>query len=299
MAKEMKKKKHIILKIVIFLILFCLVVCFYSKYYEVKNIKMNEYKIVSQYLPLSFDGVKIVHFSDLNYGSTINEEELTKLVEKINETSPDLVIFTGNLIAEDYDYTNEDIEFIVNSLKNIETIIGKYAVKGVHDNRISDYDINISNAGFILLENEYDLVYYKGFIPIYIAGLSSYLTTRIDLDSAFSYFEEPQDSLEKEEDIYSAVYKIVLVNESDAVNEILKKDESVNLILSGNSLGGTVNLPFIGPIFKEEGSKLYSSAYYKINDTDIYVSNGLGTNASKMRLFNYPSFNLYRLSSVN
>jgi len=260
---------------------------------------MHEYSVESNDLPWSFDGVKVVHFSDLNYGSTIFENELTSIVEKINEVNPDLVLFTGNLISPEYNYTKEDMDFIVETLKEIDVMIGKYAVKGVHDNKIKDYDISISDAGFKLLENEYDLIYYKGFVPIYIAGLSSYLTTRIDLDKAFSYYDKSEDDLKEEENIYEAVYKIVMVNESDAVDEVLEKDNSVNLILTGNSLGGTVKLPFIGPLFKEEGSRLYSDSYYEINNTEIYVSNGLGTNRSKMRLFNNPSFNLYRFKSSN
>lgn len=294
-----KKKKHTILKTIIFIILFSVVICFYSRYIEIKNIKMHEYNIESNDLPWSFDGVKVVHFSDLNYGSTIFKEELTNIVENINDVSPDLVLFTGNLISPEYSYTKEDMEFIISTLKNIDVMVGKYAVKGVHDNKIKDYDINISDAGFKLLENEYDLIYYKGFIPIYITGLSSYLTTRIDLDKAFSYYDKTEDELKEEENIYEPVYKIVMINESDAIDEILEKDNTVNLILTGNSLGGTVKLPFVGPLFKEDGSKKYSDSYYKVNNTEIYVSNGLGTNSTKMRLFNNPSFNLYRLKSNN
>ena len=113
------------------------------------------------------------------------------------------------------------------------------------------------------------------------------------------YYDKTEDELKEEENIYEPVYKIVMINESDAIDEILEKDNTVNLILTGNSLGGTVKLPFVGPLFKEDGSKKYSDSYYKVNNTEIYVSNGLGTNSTKMRLFNNPSFNLYRLKSNN
>ena len=36
--------------------------------------------------------------------------------------------------------------------------------------------------------------------------------------------------------------------------------------------------------------------YYKINNTELYISNGLGTTLIPIRLFNNPSFSLYRLT---
>ena len=42
-----KKKKHTILKTIIFIILLSVVICFYSRYIEIKNIKMHEYNIES------------------------------------------------------------------------------------------------------------------------------------------------------------------------------------------------------------------------------------------------------------
>ena len=42
-------------------------------------------------------------------------------------------------------------------------------------------------------------------------------------------------------------------------------------------------------------SKEYYDPYYKINDTDMYISGGIGNSKVNLRLFNTPSFNLYRL----
>ena len=76
--------------------------------------------------------------------------------------------------------------------------------------------------------------------------------------------------------------------------DILNKRE-VNLILAGNSLGGQINIPKIGGIIKVNGSKEYIDNYYKINNTDLYVSSGVGTRKYPYRLFNHPSINLFRL----
>ncbi len=64
--------------------------------------------MTSPNLPTNFTGFKIVQFSDLYYGSTIDTEDLQDIVDKINELKPDLVVFTGDLIAPNY--TLEDGE---------------------------------------------------------------------------------------------------------------------------------------------------------------------------------------------
>lgn len=295
--KTEKKKKNKLVRILIFLVLVLILLFLYSKKIEVGKLTVKEYKIESKNIPQSFSGIKIAHFSDLNYGSSIYEKELKHIVDKINEINPDLVIFTGNIFSENYKYTKSDIELIVSYFNNIDSEIGKYAVKGQNDYNIENIDIELANAKFNLLENSYDLIYYKGFIPIYIGGLSSYLTTRIDLDKTLEYYKEADDETTNEEDPYKANYKIIICSESDAASEILNYDDSIDLILTGNTLGGIINIPYFGPLFKLEGSKNYNEEYYLEGNTEIYVNSGLGTNKYKLRLFNKPSINFYRLKS--
>ena len=44
-------------------------------------------------------------------------------------------------------------------------------------------------------------------------------------------------------------------------------------------------------------AKKYYKEYYKVNNTDMYISNGLGTTIMNLRLFNKPSISLYRLTN--
>ena len=288
MLKKEEKKKHTLLKIFIIICIFLFIVCFYSKSYEIKHIVTKEYKLESEKIPSSFSSVKIIHFSDINYGTSIYHKELEGLVDKINSYNPEVVVFTGNLIYKKYNYNDEDLEFIKENLSKINASVGKYAVCGINDNRLNEYISIMESADFKVLNNSFDLIYYKGYTPIYIGGLSSYLTTKIDLDSTLSYFNDEEDR--------DMIYKIMLVNESDGVDEILKYKSDIDLILSGNTLGGVINVPFYGPLFKEEGSSKYIKDYYEIGNTKIFVSGGVGTTGLNMRLFNYPSINLYRLN---
>ncbi len=59
----------------------------------------------------------------------------------------------------------------------------------------------------------------------------------------------------------------------------------------------SVRLPFIGAIYTPKGAKKYYKEYYKVKNTDMYISNGLGTTIMNLRLFNKPSISLYRLTN--
>ena len=92
-------------------------------------------------------------------------------------------------------------------------------------------------------------------------------------------------------------YKIILVHEGDYIDDILEVIPDTNMILAGHSLNGSVNVPFIKNIILPNGSKKYNKPYYKVNDTDIYISNGIGVDRVNFRLFNTPSINFYRFNS--
>ena len=74
------KKNIIIITIIIFLISSFLYV--WARYVETKGLNVKEYKI-STNISDNFNGLKIVHFSDLHYSSTVNKSELKKIVDKI------------------------------------------------------------------------------------------------------------------------------------------------------------------------------------------------------------------------
>ena len=74
-------------------------------------------------------------------------------------------------------------------------------------------------------------------------------------------------------------------------------NKNINLFLSGNSLNGQIRLPFLGGIIKKDGSKKYYDEKYYINNTNIFISNGLGNPKYDIRLLNTPSINFYRLYS--
>lgn len=285
--KERKKikRKHQIKRLFIFIFLLVGLIIIYSKYIEPNILIVKENKISSKNIPDSFDGIKIVHFSDLHYGSSIDKNNINKYIDKINNLKPDIVIFTGDLIEEDYQTNDNDIKILTNSLNNINYNLGKYIIYGNHDYYNENFINIINNTNFKLLVNDYDIIYNKSNDPILIYGLDDTLYGNPDLTKL------------NDNNISNINYKIVLTHEGDYSDKIL--DYNANLILAGHSHNGQINLPYLINLYLPDGAKKYYKPYYNINNTDIYINNGLGTNKYDIRLFSIPSINLYRLKKIS
>ena len=279
-----KRNKLFIKSIIFIFILLIVIIGFYSymRFVGTKGLVVREYKIVNSKLPESFHGFKIAHFSDLHYLSTVNKKDLKHLVSTINELKPDIVVFTGDLTDKDIEITNNDFNDIIELLNKINVTTDLYAIKGNHDYENNIFDSVFSQTDFKVLNNSYDLIYYHGTIPILITGVGSKLQNDFDIGSAYSYND------------IDNIYTISLLHEPDYLDDIISTDK-VDLALSGHSHNGQVRLPFIGTIMSVEGAKKYPNQYYKINKTDLYVSGGIGTSIDKVRYFNHPSINFYRL----
>lgn len=247
---------------IILSIIFCLfLIIIYCRFKATTGLKVYEYKVTDSSLPDSFHGVKVVQFSDLYYDNTVDIKYLKEIVSSINKLKPDIVIFTGDLISINVD--DETKNQIIESLGSINSSIGKYAIKGDSDNDLFDGIIN--SSGFINLTNTSVNAFYKGDIPINISN----------------------------QDIQSDLFNILLIHEPDSIDSFENK---FNLVLSGHSLNGQINIPIIKKLFLKNGSKKYYNGYYDINGSPLYVSNGIGTTNFKYRLFNKPSVSLYRLT---
>lgn len=265
-------------KVLIFIIIITLLTIVYGLFINSRGFKVNEIALYKD-IPDSYNGLKIVHISDLYYGNSVNEKELKSIVNRINLIKPDIVVFTGDLLYKD---TKID-SALTKQLSNIKADIDKYYITGDNDYEHEDISNLLDNCGFINLNDTYNLI-YKDKTPILIAGIS----TSKNKTNILKKVEAATDYLNN-----NSVFGILLMHE---VNKIEKFDyNKFNLILAGHNLGGIVRFPLLGGIILPEGNYLYGKDYYKKKGTDIYISNGLGNKDTNFRLFNKPSFNFYRL----
>lgn len=278
-----------IIRFLLILLLIILLLVIYARYEGTNGLITKEYKIETADISNSFDGIKIVHFSDLHYKRIINKDRTKEIVDEINLINPDIVIFTGDLIDKDFDVSDEDIEDLTLLLNNINSKYGKYAIIGNHDYVRDDDILNdiYNNSSFVLLKNSYDIIYGDNNDKLFIGGVDTYSYDKADIDKTMEYFEDNED----------IDYKIILVHEPDYIDTITSK-YNVNLVLAGHSHNGQINIPFIKEMFLPYGSNKYYENYYIVNDTPLYVSSGIGESRINFRLFNRPSINFYRINKI-
>ena len=277
--EEKEKKEHPRLrKAIITIGLILLAIFIYIHNIEPKHFVIKEYKVEDKMIPESFNGIKIVQFSDVHYGTTVNKKELDKIVTLINQQKPDIIVFTGDLIDKTIIIDDSTKNEITASLSKLEATLYKYAIYGNEDDE-KEYKEIMENSHFNLLKNETTLLYYQEENPILISGFDP-----LDSSPKYSVIAEKKDDIET-----TNLYKIVLAHEPDTIYEVV--DYNPNLVLTGSTLGGSINI--IRPWFVHNAKHFLD--YERINETDLYISNGLGTKGLNVRFNNPPSITLYRL----
>ena len=273
--KEKTEKKSNTFFIFTVFILFLALLFVLAKYYYPTGLTVKEYAIINKKIDKEINGLKIIHLSDIHYKTTVSNNDLTKIAKEVNNYEPDIIIFTGDLFSKSINYNNDDIEILKEFLSSMDASIAKFAIAGEEDSN-NNFESLITESGFKSLNNSSDLIFVNSNTPIFISGID---TNNPDFNK---YIENEEN-----------IYKILLLHKPDNIKKLdLSK---VDLILAGHSHGGQIRLPFIGPIYNFNGSKIYYNEYYKEENTDIYISSGIGTSKYYYRFLNKPSINLYRL----
>ena len=275
-----------ILNIIIFLMVLVVSILFYARFIGTTGLNTHEI-VINDNIDSSYDGLKIVHFSDIHYTRVITNKRVKQLVDEINLLKPDIVFFTGDLIDADSTPNSKNKDKLINYLKEINSKYGKYAIIGNHDydNHLELVEEIYEESDFKLLKNDYDVIYNSNNDKLFIGGVNTDSYSLADIDKTMEYFDTNED----------IKYKIILVHEPDYADTIVNNYPDVNLILSGHSHGGQVRLPIIGGIIHNYKAQKYSNDFYQINNTKLYVSNGIGVSRYNFRLFNRPGINFYRI----
>ena len=270
-VKELNHEKTIkvskkMLKITFIIALLFIGLYLYMTFIGTSYIKTNEYIIKNSNIPSSFHGIKIVHLSDILYGSTIDKNDLDYLKKEITLLNPDIIVFTGDLIYNQHNINQEELNYLKDFFTNIKAKLGKFAVKGELDN--NTFDLIMNETDFEVLDNNHKLIYNNDNEPITINGLNI----------------NNVNSVSNSNDNFT----ITLIHNFDYYDKYLVNS---HLVLAGHNLNGEIYLPYLKGLL---GNNIYNESYYEINKTVIHISNGLGS-PHKMRLFNHPSINVYRL----
>ena len=212
-------------------------VLFYGSFVGFDQITVREMTYESAELPESFDGYRIVQFSDAHVGTYIGGREhlLSAVVDTINAQSPDMVVFAGDLQNRE----PQEIRPFVDVLGGIKAKDGVFSVIGNHD--YSDYieatpDIKAENEketrelerkmGWRLLVNEHEVV-RRGTDSIVIAGL--------DNDGDGKKFPQRGDVRKALEGVSDSAFVVMAEHDPTCWRRKILPESRAQLTLSGHT----------------------------------------------------------------
>lgn len=284
-----ESKRFMIYKIVILIILIGIACLAWARYISTRGLVIKEYPIKTNKLDEDYDGFKIVQFTDVHYGSTVGIEEIKKIVKRINDQNPDVVVFTGDLFESGIQISDENVLELTKELNNITASIQVFGVAGNHDYDNKHYwELFVENTNWKILTNTFEFVYSKSDKPIVFVGVDDYWVGDPVYKDAYQWLNDNTKDY----------YTVLLLHEPDQVEHLNDFTEDTNytfdIALAGHSHLGQVRLPFIGALWTPYGSKKYYDEHYVLDNKDLYISGGLGTSSLKLRFFNKPSIIIYR-----
>lgn len=271
------------------LVLLIMLLFLYASFIEPKLLitekKTLEYGMISDNSENQLStNLKIVQFTDTQLGPFYSLKQFESVVKQINEEKPDIIIFTGDLfdVPNAYEFKDEALKI----LKQLDQSALKIAVFGNHDfggGGKAIYEDFMSEAGFIVLINEM-LSYKRENGRIFdFYGIDDGMLGKPNFDFI-------------ENKIEASHYNILVLHEPDLYEYV--KNKPFNLILSGHSHGGQINLPFLGPVITPPLSKIYTNGYYEIDNERkslLYVNTGLGNTKMRYRFGNIPKITLFTI----
>ena len=223
-------------------------------------------------LPESFDGYRIVQFSDIHLGS-MRSELLERAVEQMNGLRPDMIAFTGDI----QNMRPDELTRHTSTLCRLHAKDGVYSVLGNHD--YSEYVPKLpmqqrrhnemltrefhANVGWQLLLNDHRII-RRGNDSIVIAG---------EENDGLPPFPSKADLKHTLRGVNARSFVVMLQHDPSAWRRSILPGSNVQLTLSGHTHGGQMSLFGLRPtnLMGREDDGLYQEA-----GRALFVSTGLG-----------------------
>jgi hypothetical protein len=205
-------------------------------------------------------GLRIVQISDLHIGPTIKRPFVERVVERVKQLQPDLIVFTGDLA----DGTTDQLGFDAAPLAELSAPLGTYFCTGNHEyySGVEAWTDQARHLGFDVLINEGRLLEF-GDGRIALAGAT-------DCGAAEMVPDHASDPAKAFATVGAADVRILLAHQPRSIEAASRA--GCHLQLSGHTHGGQF-LPwkFVTPL-----QQPFVAGLHKFRDTWIYIHRGTG-----------------------
>ena len=273
-------KKIIKILVIIFFIL--ILACLASIWISYNWLTVTHFTVRSSKISEPF---RIVLVSDLHEHQFGRDNE--KLAEKIREQSPDLIVIDGDMINGDSENADTAVE-LVRALKETAPV---YYSFGNHEYSYmeaghEDLTEELEDAGAVVLNCQSIDIDVKSN-PVRLGGLYEYgfetgMQSEEENERAIPYLEEYADTDR---------YLIMCAHRPESFYPWDMADQwGIDLVLSGHLHGGQVIIPGVGGLYNSLDGFFPKFDYgqYKLGDSDMVITRGLGSNLKMLPRFNNP-----------
>ncbi len=209
-------------------------------------------------LPATWDGLAIVHLSDLHFYHSVAKDYFKLVCEQAAKLQPDIYIFSGDLLDD-----VRRLDWLPETLGQLHAPLGQYFVLGNHDWYLDPVATRseLARLGWTDLAPHFASIGSpadSSATPLILCGDETpWMGEHADLTSA------PQDA-----------FRILVSHTPD--NLEWARRHQIDLMLSGHTHGGQVRLPLLGPIYSPSryGCRYASGVFWR-DPTLLYVSRGI------------------------
>jgi len=234
-----------------------------------------------QELTLPFGrSLRVVQLTDIHAGIYMNREEMRRYADQVIALQPDLFVLTGDFISNSMSFLPGCVE----EMARVRARYGTFATLGNHEHlwgRPNEIQAILRQYRVSLLTNAHQVIQTEQG-PFAVAGIDDLRAGQPDLEAAMRGLDPatPTLLLSHQPEIFpqAAAYGIPLT-------------------LSGHYHGGQIKLSLLGgDISMAHLWTPYPEGLYRINASHLYVSRGIGTTFTPVRLNAPPEVTLFHLT---
>jgi predicted MPP superfamily phosphohydrolase len=221
---------------------------------EVFQVDFAERALQVPDLPPAWDGLTILHLSDLHFAGSPDREFYQKVMDECRAWEPDLVALTGDFVDSDYHR-----RWIVPLLGRLRWRIAAFAVLGNHDywHEPSLIRRRLRRLGIHVLGNTWKQIEVRGLPLVVIGHEGPWFRPGPDLSNC------PRDT-----------FRLCLSHTPDNIG--WARANNVRLMLSGHNHGGQIRFPLIGSVFVPSlYGRRYDCGLFDEPPTMLHVVRGL------------------------
>lgn len=233
---------------------------------EPRWVEWNYITMPIKNIPDTLIGKNIVQISDIHIGEQVEENYIIKEFEKINQTTPDIVIYTGDFISSSpidqapYDQLEKVLKHAARGKLATLAILGNhdYGILARNGSRADSVANLLKEYKITLLRNE-----KVNILGLNIIGIDDYWGNNFYPNHALKLYNK-QDA------------NLILCHNPDVCDLDIWKDYD-GWILSGHTHGGQVRFPFRHATRLPVENKNYDEGLKHLSDgRTLYINKGLG-----------------------